>query len=229
MAQTLAAQQKARERELELKEKELELSKARAELRKALVEAREAEDKYDRDRESRYAKAAADRSANRRYYFNTDVTRTSVGAARDQVLAWAAAAPGEPILFEINSNGGSVTAGLDLFGVLRSVSRNGTPVTTRATGYAGSMASALVQAGDVREMFAETWLMIHEPSNGEYGTVTEMENFARDMVLERKALAALYAERSQLSEAQILRRIKGRDWLLGATEALELGLVDRVV
>lgn len=154
----------------------------------------------------------------------------NVSKARDQLYALAAAgAPGEPLVLDINSPGGSFDAGMELFGVMRELSKDGHRITTRISGMAGSMAGVISQAGDVRQIREGSYLHIHEASWGSIGKASEMMDAAKFIERLSKDIAKIYAKRSTMSVDEIYENMARKEWFLNADEALALGFIDAIV
>ena len=149
----------------------------------------------------------------------------------DALEHWSRRDPGEPIAININSPGGSVTHGLALYDTILRLRRNGHEVTVRGSGLVASMASVLLQAGDVRIMDKRAKLLIHEGGmNLGRGDMTagELEDAQFFGKVLRDDILDIYVERSKMTKRQIETKWKRRDWLLTADEALKFGFVDRV-
>ena len=141
---------------------------------------------------------------------------------------FAAANPKAPIKVIISSPGGSVFDGFVLFDHLRALSDDGHKITTVVRGMAGSMAAVLAQAGDVRVIGPESYLVIHEAATMMWGKPSEVKD---DLdVLKRlcRQAEAVFARRSKLSAAQIKARTKKTDWFVNAKQCKALGLADRI-
>jgi ATP-dependent Clp endopeptidase proteolytic subunit ClpP len=204
-----------------------EAEKARQEARKASAEADEAELSRDRDAEKRRAELA--RNYNHLVYaFEGAVSGQSAKSCVDQLVHWHRTRPGEAIEIIFNSPGGSVVDGFALWDVLRDIRAKGHTITTVSYGMAASMAGILLQAGDVRVMGKESWLMLHEISFGASGKIGDIEDTVGWADKIQKRVADIFAERSTLTAKQILNRIKRKDLWLSSDEALKLGLIDGV-
>lgn len=137
--------------------------------------------------------------------------------------------PGKPILFVINSPGGSVDSGLAIWDQIKMIS---SPVTTLVTGLAASMGSILSLCAAPKRRFAtpNARIMIHQPlvSGVIQGQVTDLEIQAKEMLKTRDSLIAFYVEKTGKSKEAIERAID-RDTWLSTQEALEFGLLDGIV
>lgn len=124
----------------------------------------------------------------------------------------------------INTYGGFVTDGMAIYNTLR-----GRPekVETMVVGYAMSMGSILLMAGDHRSMPENGYVMIHNPWSMAIGDVNDMENEANTLGMLTKDLASVYVRATGLEEKVILDMMERETWMNGA-EALRLGFVDEV-
>lgn len=163
---------------------------------------------------------------------NSAIVGSAADAWLDALQHWERRDPGEPIIVQINSPGGSVTDGLAIYDTIMRLRRKGHYVTTHGMGFVASMASVLLQAGDERVMDARAKLMLHEGSIQLSGSVNltsgereDIETFTR---LVTKDIVSILTERSKLTPARLNSKWRRKDWYLTAQEALDLGFVDRV-
>ncbi len=137
--------------------------------------------------------------------------------------------PGKPILFVINSPGGAVDSGFAIWDQVKMIS---SPVTTLVTGLAASMGSILSLCAAPGRRFAtpHSRIMIHQPllAGVIKGQATDLEIQAREMIKTRNGLIEIYVEATGKDFATIEKAIDRDTWMT-AREALEFGLLDRVV
>lgn len=163
-----------------------------------------------------------------RFMLYDEVSPDSVFHLIGQLDNWSNRFPDEPITITLHSPGGNVVDGLHLYDFVQTLKQRGHHVTTRAYGMAASMGAVLLQAGDVRIMAPNTFLMLHEVSSGTRGKVSSQEEqIAFSKRLQAKCLVIL-AERSIFSPKQVETRWKKTDWWLDADEALKSGFIDEV-
>lgn len=162
------------------------------------------------------------------YVFDTPVMDGSVSACIKQLTTWMRNNPASEIEIIFNSPGGSIVAGMALFDFIQMLRIKGHKVTTTALGMAASMAGILLQAGDVRVMGKESYLLIHEASFGAIGKVGEVEDTVALIKMMLTRVKNIFAARSHLSAKQIENRWRRKDWWLDSDEALKLGFVDEV-
>ena len=153
----------------------------------------------------------------------------SVNKARTELYHLSATNPGEPLLFDINSPGGSFYDGMELYGIVRELSNAGHHMTTRISGYACSMGGVLAQAGDTRQIREGSYLHLHEASYGVIGKAHEMREAAEQTEKITHDMARLYAKRSALSADEIYENLHRKEWWLNAEEAFEIGFVDLIL
>ncbi|MBL4824737.1 MAG: ATP-dependent Clp protease proteolytic subunit [SAR324 cluster bacterium] len=136
--------------------------------------------------------------------------------------------PELPITVFINSPGGEIFSGFAIYDMLKFIS---CPVTTIVTGFAASMGSILSLAADKGRRFAmpQAKIMIHQPLlMGYQGRASECEIQAREILKTRDHLVKLYAEQTGKSFEEIKKALDRDNWFT-AEEALEYGLLDKVV
>ena len=134
----------------------------------------------------------------------------------------------EPVTVFINSPGGEIFSGFAIFDMLNFIT---CPVTTIVTGFAASMGSILSMAADKGRRFAmpQAKIMIHQPLlMGYQGRASECEIQAREILKTRDHLVKLYSEQTGKSREEIKKALDRDNWFT-AEEALEYGLLDKVV
>ena len=153
-----------------------------------------------------------------------DVTANLVVA---QMLFLEAENPDKDISFYINSPGGSVTAGMSIYDTMQFIKPN---VSTLCIGQAASMGAFLLCAGTKGKRFAlpNSRVMIHQPLGGFQGQASDIAIHAREILSIKDKLNRIMAEHT----GQPLERIErdtDRDNFLSANEAMEYGLIDKVL
>jgi ATP-dependent Clp protease, protease subunit len=165
----------------------------------------------------------------RRIFFCKTVDMESAKEAIRQLWYLELVAPGTSILFVINSPGGSIDAGFAIWDQIKMIT---SPVTTLVTGLAASMGSvlSLCAAPGCRFATEHARIMIHQPSIGGIfqGQVTDLAIQAEEMKKTREALVALYVKATGRSTSVIEQAIDRDKWFC-AKEALEFGLLDKIV
>ncbi len=137
--------------------------------------------------------------------------------------------PGKPILFVINSPGGSVDSGFAIWDQIKLIT---SPVTTLVTGLAASMGSVLSLAAAPGRRFAtkNSRIMIHQPSiHGLIrGQATDLDIQAKEMLKTRQGIVQVYVDATGKDYKTVDKAID-RDAWMSAQEALEFGLLDKII
>jgi ATP-dependent Clp protease, protease subunit len=144
-----------------------------------------------------------------------------------QLLHLESQDPEKDISIYINSPGGSVYSGLAIYDTMRFVRPD---IHTMCVGVAMSMGSLLLAGGTKgkRAALPNSRILIHQPSAGFEGQSTDIEIHAREILNVRERLDEIYAENTGLSKEQV-REDMERDRFFTAEQALEYGLIDRVL
>ena len=153
-----------------------------------------------------------------------DLTSSLVVA---QMLYLESVDPDKDISFYINSPGGSVTAGMAIYDTMQFVKCD---VTTICIGMAASMGAFLLAAGTKGKRLAlpHSEIMIHQPSGGAQGQCSDIKIRADLLLRTRDTLNRILAERTGRSIEEIERDTE-RDNFMTAEQALEYGLIDRII
>ncbi|MCR8844905.1 ATP-dependent Clp endopeptidase proteolytic subunit ClpP [Paenibacillus sp. SC116] len=160
-------------------------------------------------------------------FLGSGVNDVVANAIIAQLLFLEADDPEKDIHLYINSPGGSITAGMAIFDTIQHIKPN---VSTICVGMAASMGAFLLAAGEKGKRFAlpNSEVMIHQPLGGAEGQASDIEIRARRILKMRDKLNHILAERT----GQPLERVErdtDRDYFMSAAEALEYGLVDKVL
>jgi ATP-dependent Clp protease, protease subunit len=160
---------------------------------------------------------------------DTDVNEHSASLIVAQMLFLESEDPGAPINFYINSPGGSVTAGMGIYDTMQFIK---SPVHTYVFGQAASMGSLLAQAGDPgnRYMMPHARHMIHQPSGGARGMVSDIEITYKEIQRVKEELTRIYVAHNSTGKTfEQLTKDMDRDTWMTAQQSLEYGLVDKLV
>jgi ATP-dependent Clp protease, protease subunit len=145
-----------------------------------------------------------------------------------QMLFLEAENPEKDISLYINSPGGSVSSGMAIYDTMQYIKPD---VSTYCVGQAASMAAVLFAAGTrgKRTLLPNSRILIHQPwLSGLQGQQTDIEIHAKDMLMMRDRLDEILAFHTGKSKEEIHRDTE-RDRILGAKEAVEYGIADRVM
>ena len=129
----------------------------------------------------------------------------------------------------INSPGGVVTAGMSIYDTMQFIKPD---VSTFVMGQACSMGSLLAQAGaeGKRSMLPNARHMIHQPSGGAGGQATDMEIQVNEIIKMKKNLTEIYVKHNSKGKTfEQLSADMERDKFMSAEEALEYGLIDKII
>lgn len=176
----------------------------------------------------RFARERAQDKYHHRYNFAGTVDTTSVDECIAQLNFWDRTEQPGKLEIVFFSPGGSVLSGMALFDHIVEMRSRGWHITTIIRGYAASMGGVLIQAGDVRIMGAESYLLLHEISSLAFGKLGELEDEVAFCKKINERVIELFAKRSKMSAQTIRRRMSRHDWWIDSTEALKLGLVDEI-
>jgi len=158
---------------------------------------------------------------------DTEVNSQSASAVVAQMLFLEADDPDRDILFYINSPGGSVTAGMSIYDTMQYIKPD---VSTIVMGQAASMGSLLAMAGakDKRFILPNARHMIHQPSGGAQGMVSDIEITYKEITRWKNVLTKVYEKHTGKPYAQ-LEMDMDRDTFMAAEEAVAYGLADKVI
>ena len=133
----------------------------------------------------------------------------------------------EDISLYINSPGGSITSGMAIYDTMNYIKSD---VTTICVGMAASMASVLLASGKKgkRYILPNAEVMIHQPLGGVKGQATEIKIVADRILYLRKKLNKILSEKTGKDIKEIEKDTE-RDYYLNASDALEYGLVDKIL
>ena len=144
-----------------------------------------------------------------------------------QMLFLESEDPEKDISVYINSPGGSVTAGLAIYDTMQYVKPD---VATLCMGQAASMGAVLLSGGVKGKRFAlpNSRVMIHQPLGGMRGQASDMEIQAREILKMKKLLNGLLATHAG-KDPEIVEQDSDRDFFMSAEQAMDYGLIDKVI
>ncbi len=145
-----------------------------------------------------------------------------------QMLFLAAEDPEKDISLYINSPGGSITAGLAILDTMNLVEPD---IVTYCLGQAASMGAVLLACGTKGKRYSlpHARILIHQPSmSGLGGQATDIDIYAREILRMRQTLNEILATATGQSVERIARDVD-RDYILEPDQALEYGLIDRII
>ena len=153
-----------------------------------------------------------------------DVTASLVVA---ELLFLEAEDPGKDIQLYINSPGGSVTAGMAIYDTMQYIKCD---VSTICLGMAASMGAFLLAGGTKGKRFAlpNSTIMIHQPSAGTQGQITDMAIHLKRLEVVKKRMNRILSENTGKA-IEVVTADCERDNFMTAQEAVEYGLIDKVI
>ncbi|MEA2048958.1 MAG: ATP-dependent Clp endopeptidase proteolytic subunit ClpP [Campylobacterota bacterium] len=144
-----------------------------------------------------------------------------------QLLFLEAQDPDKDIYFYINSPGGVITSGLSMFDTMNYIKPD---IVTICIGQAASMGAFLLSSGTKGKRYAlpHARIMIHQPSGGAQGQSTDIQIQAQEIQRLKDILNTILAEQTGKT-AKRLEKDTERDNFMSSQEALEYGLIDKVL
>ena len=160
-------------------------------------------------------------------FLGEEVTDTSANIIVAQLLYLEAQDPDKDIHFYINSPGGSVTAGLAIYDTMQYIKAD---VSTICVGLAASMGAFLLAAGAKGKRFAlpNAEIMIHQPSGGFRGQATDISIHANNILRMKDNLNRILSENTG-KPLDVVTAACERDNFMTSQEALEFGIIDKVI
>ncbi len=153
-----------------------------------------------------------------------DAVASSVVA---QLLFLEAEDPTKDIYLYINSPGGVVTSGLSIYDTMNYIKCD---ISTICIGQAASMGAFLLSCGSKGKRYAlpNSRIMIHQPLGGAQGQATDIEIQAKEILRIKEALNQILASNTGQKLEKIIKD-SDRDFFMSAAEAVEYGLIDKVL
>lgn len=144
-----------------------------------------------------------------------------------QLLFLESEDPEKDIIMYINSPGGVVHSGLAIYDAMQYVRCD---VSTVCVGMCASMASMLLTAGakGKRYILPHSRVMLHQPHGGARGQATDIEIATREMLTSKRIINEIFSKHTGQSAEKIQMDLE-RDFYIGPQEAIEYGVVDKVV
>jgi ATP-dependent Clp protease protease subunit len=162
-------------------------------------------------------------------FLNGAVDDYSANVIVAQFLHLESADSEKDIHFYINSPGGVVTAGMSIYDTMQFIKPD---ICTYVMGQACSMGSLLAQAGTAgkRYMLPNARHMIHQPSGGARGQATDMQIQVEEILKMKQSLTEIYVKHNSKGKTfEEFAKDMERDKFMSAEEALEYGLIDKIV
>ena len=160
-------------------------------------------------------------------FLSDEVNDTTASLVVAQMLFLEAQDPEKEISFYINSPGGSVTAGMAIYDTMQFIKCD---VSTICIGMAASMGAFLLSSGTKGKRFAlpHSEIMIHQPLGGARGQATDIQIQAEQILRVKRTLNEILSANTG-KPIEIIEKDTDRDNYMTAQQALEYGLVDKII
>ncbi|MBQ9700509.1 MAG: ATP-dependent Clp endopeptidase proteolytic subunit ClpP [Lachnospiraceae bacterium] len=160
-------------------------------------------------------------------FLGEEVNETTASLVVAQLLFLESEDSTKDIMLYINSPGGSVTAGMAIYDTMNYIKCD---VSTICIGMAASMGAFLLSGGTKGKRLAlpNAEIMIHQPLGGAQGQATEIEIAAQHILKTKKKLNQIIADNCGKSVEEVEKATDRDNWM-SAEQALEFGLIDRIV
>lgn len=160
-------------------------------------------------------------------FLGEEVNATTASLVVAQLLYLEAQDPDKDIQFYINSPGGSITDGMAIYDTMQYIKCD---VSTICVGMAASMGAFLLSSGAKGKRMAlpNAEIMIHQPSAGTQGQITDMAIHLKRLEIIKKRMNVLLAGNCGKSVEEVTADCE-RDNFMTAEEALEYGLIDKII
>ncbi|MBR4292190.1 MAG: ATP-dependent Clp endopeptidase proteolytic subunit ClpP [Clostridia bacterium] len=165
--------------------------------------------------------------SNRIVFLADEVNDTTASLVVAQLLFLESEDPDKDICLYINSPGGSISAGMAIYDTMNYIKCD---VSTICIGMAASMGAFLLSAGAKGKRLAlpNSEILIHQPLGGFQGQASDIKIHADHIIRVRERLNKILAQNTGKS-LDVIERDTERDNIMTASEALEYGLIDRVI
>jgi len=160
-------------------------------------------------------------------FLGTEITDQVANVIVAQLIFLKAEDPKKDVNIYINSPGGAISAGLAIYDTMRYL---GCEINTYCIGQAASMGALLLSAGTKGKRFAlpNSRMMLHQPYSGVTGTAIDIKIQAAEINQLKGVCIDIFSETTGQTREKI-ERDSDRDFYMSAKEALEYGLIDKVV
>ena len=160
-------------------------------------------------------------------FIGTPIDDTVANLVIAQMLFLQMEAPDKEIHLYINTPGGIVTSGLAIYDTMQYLKCD---IVTYCIGQAASMGAVLLCAGTKGKRYAlpNSRIMIHQPAGGAQGQATDIDIQAREILKMKRKLNEILSKHTGQKISKIEKDVE-RDYFMSAEEALEYGIVDKVI
>ena len=160
-------------------------------------------------------------------FLGTEINDEVANSIVAQLLLLDSENPEKDIMLYINGPGGVITAGMAIYGTMNLIKAD---VSTICLSEAASMGSFLLSSGAKGKRLAlpSARIMIHQPLGGAQGQATDIELEAKEILRMKEMLTGILAENSG-QDLERLQKDCERDYYMSAAQAVEYGLIDKVI
>ena len=160
-------------------------------------------------------------------FLGTEINDEVANSIVAQLLLLDSENPEKDIMLYINSPGGVITAGMAIYDTMNLIKAD---VSTICLGEAASMGSFLLSSGAKGKRLAlpSARIMIHQPLGGAQGQATDIEIEAKEILRMKKELTTILSENSGQDLEKVQKDCE-RDYYMSAAQAVEYGLIDKVI
>ncbi len=160
-------------------------------------------------------------------FLGTEIDDEVANSVVAQLLLLDSENPEKDIMLYINSPGGVITAGMAIYDTMNLIKSD---VSTICLGEAASMGSFLLSSGTKGKRLAlpSARIMIHQPLGGAQGQATDIELEAKEILRMKEMLTGILAKNSG-QDIEKLKQDCERDYYMSASQAVEYGLIDKVI
>lgn len=152
----------------------------------------------------------------------TDETATLISS---ELIYLNAISQGEKITMYINSPGGSVSAGLAIYDIMKTIK---SPIETIGFGLCASMGAFLLSSGNIRKAHQNCEIMIHQPLGSTNGQVTDLEIMTTRFTYLKKRLNDILSKNTKQPLSKIIKDTD-RNYFMSSQEAKDYNLIDEVI
>lgn len=159
-------------------------------------------------------------------FIGTEINDQVANTIIAQLLFLRADEPKKDINIYINSPGGSITAGLAIYDTMQFMTYE---INTYCLGMAASMGALLLMAGTKGKRYAlpHSRIMIHQPIGGLYGTASDFELQAKEILELKKITSTIIAEKTGQPFEKVVEESE-RDFYMNPTDAMHYGIIDKI-
>ena len=154
-----------------------------------------------------------------------EITDETAALISSELIYLNAISPGEKITIYINSPGGSVSAGLAIYDIMKTIK---SPIETIGFGLCASMGAFLLSSGNIRKAHQNCEIMIHQPLGSTNGQVTDLEIMTTRFTYLKKRLNDILSKNTKQPLSKIIKDTD-RNYFMSSQEAKDYNLIDEVI